>query len=68
MAAVVLSNHVLRLVGSLLVPFAIHQLKEHHRDRPIWVLPDGHMYLEASSPYYHQVQHTTNTMQSTCNV
>ena len=31
-------------------------LKPQHADRPIWVLPDGHIYLEASSPYYHQVQ------------
>ncbi|CAN0455034.1 unnamed protein product, partial [Hapterophycus canaliculatus] len=31
------------------------QLKPQHDDRPIWVLPDGHIYLEASSPYYHQV-------------
>ena len=30
-------------------------LKPQHADRPIWVLPDGHIYLEASSPYYHQV-------------
>eukprot|EP00903_Cladosiphon_okamuranus_P009613 g9151.t1 len=30
------------------------QLKPQHADRPIWVLPDGHIYLEASSPYYHQ--------------
>ncbi|CAB1100501.1 unnamed protein product [Ectocarpus sp. CCAP 1310/34] len=30
------------------------QLKPQHTDRPIWVLPDGHIYLEASSPYYHQ--------------
>ncbi|CAM9474970.1 unnamed protein product, partial [Sphacelaria rigidula] len=30
------------------------QLKAQHGDRPIWVLPDGHIYLEASSPYYHQ--------------
>lgn len=32
------------------------QLKPQHADRPIWVLPDGHIYLEASSPYYHQVR------------
>lgn len=32
------------------------QLKTQHADRPIWVLPDGHIYLEASSPYYHQVR------------
>lgn len=31
------------------------QLKTQHGDRPIWVLPDGHIYLEASSLYYHQV-------------
>lgn len=31
------------------------QLKPTHTDRPIWVLPDGHIYLEAFSPYYHQV-------------
>lgn len=32
------------------------QLKPTHVDRPIWVLPDGHIYLEAFSPYYHQVR------------
>lgn len=32
------------------------QLKPTHTDRPIWVLPDGHIYLEAFSPYYHQVR------------
>lgn len=31
-------------------------LKPQHADRPIWVLPDGHIYLEASSLYYHQVR------------
>lgn len=36
------------------------QLKPQHADRPIWVLPDGHIYLEASSPYYHQVRIGSN--------
>lgn len=38
------------------------QLKGQHVDRPIWVLPDGHIYLEASSPYYHQVKKATSTV------
>ncbi|CAM9161480.1 unnamed protein product, partial [Choristocarpus tenellus] len=32
----------------------ISQLKAQHENRPIWVLPDGHIFLEAMSPYYTQ--------------
>ncbi|CAM9461644.1 unnamed protein product [Discosporangium mesarthrocarpum] len=30
------------------------QLKPQHENRPIWVLPDGHIFLEAASLYYIQ--------------
>lgn len=30
------------------------QLKLDHKQRPIWVLPSGQIYLEAHSPFYKQ--------------
>ena len=31
-------------------------LKRDHEKRPIWVCPDGHIFLETSSPIYAQVR------------
>jgi len=28
------------------------ELRPHHEDKPIWVCPDGHIFLEAFSPIY----------------
>lgn len=32
--------------------FSYLELRPHHEDRPIWVCPDGHIFLEAFSPIY----------------
>lgn len=28
------------------------QLKRDHNDRPLWIAPDGHIFLESFSPIY----------------
>ena len=32
--------------------FSFMKLKPDHRSRPLWIAPDGHIYLEAHSPVY----------------
>ena len=34
---------------------ALLALKEDHANRPLWVVPDGRVYLETYSPIYKQV-------------
>ena len=32
--------------------YSFMKLKPDHRSRPLWIAPDGHIYLEAHSPVY----------------
>jgi len=44
----------MRMTLAMPLPCGSQQLKADHAQRPVWVCPNGHVFLETFSPIYQQ--------------